>query len=439
MQLQVPSSSSNNTSQLIPWNGDPDGAQPLIDRFDVRNSIDFLSTSDVGPGIDLDPTNEHPQLLPISLAPFDKDELAFNFERYRDLIENDICDRSEDGVILYIDGAWNDLIADTNEPASSSKRKHTLRGSKSRSASSSTSSTTVITSGTVQSEPAGQLFREMTMDQSIVDVIQDADTTDLDILNIMGRDFLIPEAGSMFLKEHQEKERLSNNEERAEQRGSKGSLSKSRKRLLGTHNGIPLSSKLRKTDREVSSSNDEEDLSTAASNVVIEFTTSDPLAGSTESEAPAELALADDSIAAYAKPNPSKQPRLGSLSRNIFEAEFAGFSRASEKLSEESKAGKDDAGDAGFDFRSNKDKEARSIEVKPQSALSRPSQQTDEKPLSASERLKMKAKLALSRQIVNDEKSLLFKKRGPDRGVKSVTRQRGTSPDVDEFGRIRRK
>ncbi|KAI9345203.1 hypothetical protein BDR26DRAFT_1005569 [Obelidium mucronatum] len=70
-----------------------------------------------------------------------------------------------------------------------------------------------------------------------------------------------------------------------------------------------------------------------------------------------------------------------------------------------------------------------------------PKSETASKPLTASERLKMKAKLALNKQVIADEKmQVQFKKRKIASGGSSTIqrRQRSQSPEIDEFGRIKR-
>ncbi|KAJ3229982.1 hypothetical protein HDU81_004846 [Chytriomyces hyalinus] len=435
---------SQNNGNLIAWQADGVGVT-LIDRFDVRNQLDFISPmdckdhddidtplpptnadgadADAGAGADSDSENAHD---------FNSDEDEIKFQSYRDLIQLRLDGADESRSIEFIDDNWNTLFLYKNDHASLALNA------------ASNSANTAITASTTSAEPVGTVFRNLTTDQSILHVVSDLTREDTKLLDATGRKFGIQSASSLYKDELKQiiKSQSAPNDK---SRSSKMPRQR-RKRSFKKRNSTKTADDASSTS---SSSSDEPE-----SSFVIEFESGD------EKQEP-------EKQPAHAVPPIAQLPahkKLGSLSRTIMDSELRSFtddlsnSNARSINATKTPHLEDTVKADHQEMREDSDRSSRLFDMHARisgnnandtkkAELQTPNN-SDMQKLTASEKLKMKAKLALNKQIVNDEKTqILFKKRRPNNSASNM-RQSGKSPVgqynqeriegaalVDEFGR----
>ena len=106
-------------SSLVPWMGDQNN---MIDRFDVRANLDCIpSSADVG-------TNDNDEGLLTS-----DQECQLNYERFRNLVQNDFVDNNEQKVLhkIFLKEKWGEQQQQTNNVKTKNELKKKLAEKKS--------------------------------------------------------------------------------------------------------------------------------------------------------------------------------------------------------------------------------------------------------------------------------------------------------------------
>ncbi|KAJ3030928.1 UNVERIFIED_CONTAM: hypothetical protein HDU68_007289 [Siphonaria sp. JEL0065] len=389
---------SSSADNLITWQGD---GITRIDRFDARNELSFLPDEDQGPDISLDPNDPEPQSLPINKREWD-DEL--NFERFRDLLENQLAKKIPEKVIGYIESFWNELYLNKDAPIKN----------QSPSSSSSSGPHTDSKSPAVSAKTLEDLVSDLSADESLLHLISDLNESHIDSLNALGIQYLMNDAFSCFKQEL--KRVLSVAEDsRHKNRRNRGASTKSSRRRF-------QSSRSSDSDSDSSSSSSANE----SKGFVLEFDTKDSCGSDQHQDN--TIAPAIPILPLPIRPLTKKAGFLSALTRDIASSEFERYTSpspttATATVTATSKNSDDDGTPFGSYTVTKLSKD-----------------QSSSKPLTASEKLKLKAKMALDKQIVADEKSsILFKKRKTgSAGSNTQKRRRSTSPEVDEFGRLKR-
>ncbi|KAJ3387317.1 hypothetical protein HDU80_000190 [Chytriomyces hyalinus] len=434
---------SQNSGNLIAWQAEGMGVT-LIDRFDVRNQLHFINPLDCKDHDDIDvplpPTNADVTDADAaadsdseSAHDFNSDDDEIKFQSYRDLIQLRLEGADESRSIEFIDEHWNTLFLDKNDHA------NLVLNAASNSANTAT---------TASSEPVGSVFKNLTTDQSILHVVSDLTQEDTNLLDATGRKFGIQSASSLYKDELKQiiKPQSAPNDK---SRSSKFPRQR-RKRPFKKKDNATAADDASSTS---SSSSDEPE-----SSFVIEFESGD--------EKQAAEMQPTQPVPPIAQLPANK--KLGSLSKTIMDSELRSFgddpldsnvrsanAAATLHLEDTVKAGNEERrGDCDrstriFDMHARINSNSANDTKKAE--LNTPSN-PDLQKLSASEKLKMKAKLALNKQIVNDEKTqILFKKRRPNSSASNVRQSGKTSVGqynqeriegvalVDEFGRTIRR
>ncbi|KAJ3135215.1 hypothetical protein HK100_002942 [Physocladia obscura] len=423
--------SINNTKfdasdELITWRGD---GLTRIDRFDVRNSLDFLAATDIGANISLDPSDETPQLLEIIPDEIGEQEQELNFERYRDLVDINLCGRDEDSVIKYVDNAWLSASSFSDSLVFKNKNEHAKKST----------------------ETLEQLLNGLTADQDVIEIVEEMNESHITEMNTIGRQFLIGEVHSLYeneIKSLRDNDKIGSNKRDRELRRSRRSNRRTRNLAPFGHDRKKKQSRF---SSESGSSSSESENRSESEKFVIEY--------ESEEEAPATATSQSTTAASIAeqfKPPLIRRP-ISATYKNIISSELEPLRR--------------DPNPAFFEA-NKRDEMTRSnfeipCEISSQLPFSQPPQAPSHpliasigskipaktepqttKPLTASEKLKMKMKLALNKQIVKDEAEVLFKKRksNPVKSTpnasavnRTIKPNRSPSPEVDSFGRVRRK
>ncbi|ORY43771.1 hypothetical protein BCR33DRAFT_717417 [Rhizoclosmatium globosum] len=333
---QTSTASNLESGDLLVWQGD---GITRIDRFDVRNSVDMLNQADVGQDISLDPEDETPQSLP-ETKPLNQSRDEFilqdsvQFERYRDLVENELASKHPEKVIEFIDKFWNELYL----------MKPNLKKS-----SNSTSSTSE--DGTKSLEV---LVSELSANETLLDIINDLKESHINTLNARASQYSISNAYSHFKSE-------------LKQDPSKETQAKKRTRKL---------SRPSKTneDDESNGSTSDYSLDDGNSGFVLEFDSGEAAEPERVSEVIPSCLITPQF--------PKRNAGLSSFTRNIVQSEFEPASRSEYQLALQ--IPEDHFGINAID----ETPDARTESLR----------ETFSAPLRASDLLKLKARLALDKQ-----------------------------------------
>ncbi|KAJ3070195.1 hypothetical protein HDU98_006787 [Podochytrium sp. JEL0797] len=366
---------ANTPESLLVWQGD---GITTIDRFDARNELGFLAPADIGPEINLDPADDSTQTTSAhSHLQLSRDEAALenslNFERFRDLLENDVALKRPEAVISFIDTYWNDLYLmrpeERTKPRSMSH--HTAPSE----------------------ESLEQLVAELTSEETILDLIPDLNASNIDSLNVIGKQYSIENAYGYFKSELESAS------------AAPGKKSKKRDRGASSRQSFRGASRNRNNSSSDSSSSSSEDEPPGNSSFVLEFETTGPSddamsPGTTDRTSTNHSTAMADSEPVL--PIHLRVVKPSKFSRNIAESEW----------------------------------ERRSLDTGGGRIASSVVRMDDED----------EDVFGLKESVVADEKSeVLFKKRktgtlaSQKKRVAVAHRSRSASPELDEFGRTVRK
>ncbi|KAJ3334325.1 hypothetical protein HDU76_000018 [Blyttiomyces sp. JEL0837] len=180
-----------NEDNLLPWQGDPN---IKIDRFDARALLDYLNERDEGCEVNLDPEvswtveeGEEKRWERKVEVDDDEEEQMAQFERYRDLVENERTEKSEEATIEYIDDNWNDLILINTHKAKRTPEEERPRGAAIRLNYNTSKPDNSEKDKDEVDEKDREAERILTLKKNdIMDVVFDFRDDDVDDLNIIG-------------------------------------------------------------------------------------------------------------------------------------------------------------------------------------------------------------------------------------------------------------
>ncbi|KAJ3207904.1 hypothetical protein HDU82_003206 [Entophlyctis luteolus] len=436
---------------LVVWAGD---GITRIDRFDARSSLDSISAGIGDRGGDFEDVDvEHSDAVDgrpsataiqgkrVSTSDDDVNADEIEFERYRDLIEAELRDRTEHSVIQLVDDDWGQLF--TPEPVRPPRRR--------------SSPTAEDPKARANDTPLKTIMRELEADQDLAESVADLrGPAQRHELNVVGREY-----GVMDLFEQYRAlvassvSDLSDDEKKIDMKLGKLPGRRS-KQNIGANKGKLRRSEVSNSASGSSSGDDARDMQVHDAGFVIEFAESSEV-GPTQA----------------VEPPPAISPRASSagLRANTLSA-------TTRKIAEDERVWRDDRATAAVprsqDTVGDGDSNAfdRALGSEPKrggfqqadsggrlagASTSAVNQQQQETKLSASERLKMKAKLALNKQsesrvprneifdtitVVTDEAMMLraAKKRKSPGVINSRNKDStGVEDEVDMFGRAKRR
>ncbi|KAI9340160.1 hypothetical protein DFJ73DRAFT_961727 [Zopfochytrium polystomum] len=413
--------------RLQRWQGD---GTTRIDRFDVRALLDHLHPSQVGPPVNLDPADDWTVRRGDGPGAdgfggrgdderngweSEEEERMLNFERYRDLVEHEWMARTEESVIAQVDEEWNELILKKRQPARKPEEHEKLGGARIG----FDYGTTVVESSTaveIQSEPPRDILAD----------IFDMPDAQFDELNLVGEKYHIRKAGRQFEDARREMDELERRQEsKTAATTGKNQKRKSRQRTPPRRqlaNLRPRNSQQR-TYSSPSRGSEDEDSSSSDSKgdkeeFIVEVSNGDGQTAVGISSEPSSSTSFDLLPVLPRIVGVPQKANILTLTKNIRRSEedildlapsivYTAAAPVGTRAVEAVKpAGQPTSaepvdGDIKFSFRKKRKAEPAPSEAKPApvaNASNAPASEPEKK-LTASERLKLKAKMALDRSI----------------------------------------
>ncbi|CAG8748455.1 20496_t:CDS:10, partial [Racocetra persica] len=283
----------NSEKSLMQWQGD---AETRIDRFDGRALLDYLP----------------PNVPNLSVLPTDERDLQeeLNFERFRDLVENERRNVSEDSCLEEIEAEWTSLL-----------ERHKAMIKKLQEKSDTNNQSFGYDYGTEKQDeiPSDEESHHLddihSYNEDILDYVDDLTDKDRHTLNIMGKKYQIPDYTRLLRiakRDREEKAQEFKESQKIKERKSRRHTSRKEEHGERTHTqnrDSPTYEPYTDSDSSTSVSDEEE-----VGNFVIEFGNSEENALESSSSRPHYYHKEEVSLTQSQKGSLSYTRKTGTLS-----------------------------------------------------------------------------------------------------------------------------